>query len=87
MKISVWDTYVTRKDGKVMHFDILVDSNLKDEAKVFEYGNIYLKTKPFETEKLSAKECSFCHIEQTSGTLQSIVEKEGFAIIEMEGCH
>lgn len=86
MKIAVWDTYVNRKDGKVMHFDILVDSNLKDEEKVFEYGNSYLKTKSFETGKLTASECSFCHIEQASDSLQSIVEKEGFTIIEMEGC-
>ena len=35
MKIAVWDTYVTRKDGKVMHFDILVNENLKDENQIF----------------------------------------------------
>ncbi|WP_235270941.1 DUF2024 family protein [Flavobacterium sp. 316] len=23
MRIAVWDAYVTHKDGKVMHFDIL----------------------------------------------------------------
>ncbi|UOX35668.1 DUF2024 family protein [Flavobacterium sediminilitoris] len=23
MKVAVWDAYVTHKDGKVMHFDIL----------------------------------------------------------------
>ncbi len=26
MEVSVWDTYVPRGDGKVMHFDILVPS-------------------------------------------------------------
>jgi hypothetical protein len=38
MKIAVWDTYVTRKDGKIMHFDILVDENVNDAEQVYEYG-------------------------------------------------
>jgi len=24
MKVVVWDTYVTRKDGRIMHFDVIV---------------------------------------------------------------
>ena len=36
MKISVWDTYVAREDGKTMHFDILVSHNLK---YLLPYGN------------------------------------------------
>lgn len=44
MKIAVWDTYVTRKDGKIMHFDILVDENVNDAEQVYEYGKKYLKS-------------------------------------------
>ena len=36
MKVSVWDTYVEREDGKIMHFDILVSSELKNEQIIFE---------------------------------------------------
>ncbi|NQX97822.1 MAG: DUF2024 family protein, partial [Flavobacteriales bacterium] len=43
MKISVWDTYVKRQDGLVMHFDILVNSKLTDENKIFDFGKNYLK--------------------------------------------
>ncbi len=38
MKVAVWDTYVSRKDGLTMHFDILVPSALTDEAKIFNFG-------------------------------------------------
>jgi Domain of unknown function (DUF2024) len=45
MKVSVFDTYVTRKDGAIMHFDILVPDTENDYAKVHEYGKAYLATK------------------------------------------
>ena len=64
MKIAVWDTYVTRKDGKVMHFDILVNENLKDENQIFEYGKTYLKSVMQEGQNLTSKECNFCYIDK-----------------------
>ena len=42
MKVSVWDTYVERRDGKTMHFDILVPSELKNEQTIYGYGKEYL---------------------------------------------
>ena len=52
MKIAVWDTHVTRKDGKVMHFDILVDvmqegQNLSSKECVF----CHIDKAPVEVEK------------------------------------
>ena len=38
MKISVWDTYVAREDGKSMHSDILVPSTMEDKDGIFSYG-------------------------------------------------
>ena len=43
-QIAVWDTYVPRKDGRVMHFDILVPAELKDTATIFGYGRQYLRS-------------------------------------------
>ena len=34
MKVAVWDTYVTKKDGAVMHFDILAPEDIKDENTI-----------------------------------------------------
>lgn len=86
MKISVWDTYVKRADGRVMHFDILVPSELKDEAKIFGYGDNYLSTKHFKTGIVTSKECRFCHIESPSIEVAEQIQKNGYAIIEMEYC-
>jgi hypothetical protein len=86
MKVSVWDTYVQREDGKVMHFDILVPSEVTDEEIIFGFGKQYLKTKPFTANHLTAKECRFCHIEQATEQIITSIENVGFHIIEMENC-
>lgn len=87
MKVSVWDTYVKRENGLIMHFDILVDSNLTDENNIIAFGKQYLKSKSFKSEKLTSKECSFCHIENASELVIKEIETRGYHIIEMENCN
>jgi len=87
MKVSVWDTYVKREDGHIMHFDILVPSNVTDEQKIFDFGMHYLNTKPFKTNKLSSNECRLCHIEQATEDMILDIKKNGYSIIEMENCN
>jgi hypothetical protein len=86
MKVSVWDTYVQRDDNRVMHFDILVPSEITDEETIFDFGKRYLKTKSFYTKQISAKECRFCHIEQATEQMITSIKNIGFYIIEMENC-
>lgn len=88
MKVSVWDTYVKREDGKLMHFDILVPNQLNDEQTILNYGTTYLKSKPFKTEGISSKVCNFCHIEDAiNNGIENDIQKQGFSIIEMENCN
>lgn len=86
MEVSVWDTFVKREDGKVMHFDILVPSELSDEVTIIGFGKQYLKTKWFRTNQLSAKECSFCHLEKADEQIVASIQNAGFHIIEIENC-
>jgi hypothetical protein len=87
MKVSVWDTYVKREGDNLMHFDILVPSELKDEQIIFGYGKAFLKSKSFNTGELSSKECTFCHIEQATDEMIHQIKRNGFFIIEMENCN
>ena len=86
MKVAVWDTYVTRKDGKIMHFDILVDENVNAE-EVYDYGKKYLKSVAQEGQDLSSKECRFCHIDKAPAEVENQIRANGFSIIEMENCN
>ena len=85
MKVAVYDTHVTKNDGGVMHFDIVVPDGLSYE-KVIEFGKAYLKGAGQERQPLSAKECAFCHIEQASPAVNESIRIQGFHIIEMDGC-
>lgn len=87
MKVAVWDTYVNREDGNIMHFDILVPDNITNEQTIFNFGKNYLKTKSFKTGKLTSNECRLCHIEQATEEIVSSIENKGYFIIEMENCN
>jgi len=87
MKIAVWDTYVKRDDGKIMHFDILVPSELTNKIDIFNFGNEYLSAKSFSTKELTTKECKLCHIEEAIQEIEDNIKEKGYFIIEMENCN
>lgn len=84
MQVAVWDTYVTKKDGSTMHFDIIAPVDTNDPNQIYEYGREYLKTKGQEDQPLTSKECTFCHIETLKPENESEIKQKGYYIIEME---
>ncbi len=87
MKITVWNTYVEKEDGNIMHFDFLVHDNVTNEQTIFDFGKAYLKTKPFQIIQLTSNECRLCHVEKATEEMISAIEKNGYYIIEMENCN
>lgn len=87
MEVSVWDTYVTKKDGSTMHFDIIAPSEVKDSTIIYNYGAEYLKSKGQEGQSLTSKECQFCHIETVEPDRQVEIDNNGYFILEMENCN
>jgi hypothetical protein len=87
MKVAVWDTYVTKKEGSIMHFDIVAPSELKDEATIYNYAKEYLAIKNQEGQAISANECNFCHIESATEEMVLAIKEKGYYIIEMQGCN
>ncbi|MEO9146863.1 MAG: DUF2024 family protein [Ginsengibacter sp.] len=87
MKVSVYDTYVTRKDGEQMHFDILVPDHEKDIDKIYQFGKNYIKTKGQDGQVLASKECNFCHIQEATSDVQNDIKLKGFSIVEMKNCN
>jgi hypothetical protein len=54
MKVGVWDTYVTNKNGSIMHFDIIVPEEVNELTTIFNYGREYLKLKGQEGQPIIA---------------------------------
>ena len=86
MKVAVWDTYATKKDGSVMHFDIIAPEEIKDTTIIYGYGREYLKSKRQEGHPLTSKQCRFCHIETVRPEWEAEIKQKGYFIIEMENC-
>lgn len=86
MKVAVWDTYVTKKDGSVMHFDIIAPEEVKDPEKIYSFGRSYLQQKGEQDQPLDSKECSFCHVETVAPAWQRDIAEKGYFIYEMENC-
>ncbi|MFN0203331.1 MAG: DUF2024 family protein [Bacteroidia bacterium] len=87
MEVAVWDTYVTKKDGSVMHFDIIAPAEIKEPTIIHGYGREYLEIKGQEGQSLTSKECRFCHIEALRASWKAEIEQKGYFIIEMENCN
>lgn len=86
MKVAVWDTYVDKRDGSVMHFDIIAPVETDDKEQIYNYGREYLKTKGQEGQPLTSKECRFCHIEALKPEWEESIRQKGYSIVEMENC-
>lgn len=86
-KVNVWDTYVTKKEGSLMHFDIVAPVEVSDPEVIYQYGRVYLKRKGQQGQALTAKQCRLCHIEVLRPEWEAEIEEHGFFIIEMEGCN
>ncbi len=86
MEVAVWDTYVTRKDGRVMHFDIIAPSSQRDTAVIHGYGRVYLEGKGEGGQRLTARECRFCHVRALQPKWEADIRQQGYFILEMEHC-
>lgn len=85
-KVNVWDTYVTKKNGEIMHFDIIAPVSVKDTDVIYEYGKSYLATKGQAGQPLTSEQCRLCHIETLQPDWEKEIANKGYFIIEMEGC-
>jgi maltooligosyltrehalose synthase len=85
MECAVYDTYVTKKDGRIMHFDVIVEANTPHE-KAIEFGKEYLNSVDQGEQKMTQEECQFCHIQEAPPVVAKDIKDSGYYIQKMEGC-
>jgi hypothetical protein len=86
MEVAVFDTYVKKKSGGYMHFDIIVAADTHFE-NVLTFGKAYLQTKLQTSTQITPRECRFCHMEQVVPIWEKTIVQQGYYIHEIEGCH
>ncbi len=85
MECAVYDTYVEKKDGETMHFDVIVEKNTSQE-KAVEYGAKFLASAGQEGQRITTNECQFCHIQEAPPIVDKDIKEKGYHIQKMEGC-
>ena len=85
MECAVYDTYVTKKDGRIMHFDVIVEANTSHE-KAIDYGKEFLEQVGQDGQKMTQEECQFCHVQEAPPMVKRDIESRGYYIQKMEGC-
>ena len=84
IKVAVWDTYVKKQNGDVLHFDIIVPEDQTDEKMIYSYGKKHLALAGEATSPLSIKECRFCHVEEPTVEMYKAINEDGYYILELE---
>jgi hypothetical protein len=74
MKVAVYDAYVMKKDGKKMHFDVIVPEGESHE-RVLGFGREYLKSVGQDGQTLTTRECEFCHVESASAEIERAINQ------------
>jgi hypothetical protein len=85
MECAVYDTYITKKDGRIMHFDVIVEASTPHE-KAIEFGKAYLDSVDQGGQKMTQEECQFCHIQEAPPVVAKDIQESGYYIQKMEGC-
>lgn len=85
MKLDIYNTHAVHRDGKVMHFDVLLPEGGNESiAKTFALQ--WLKSIGIPSENISLNNCQFCHSQQANPEIEQAISFQGYAIFQMEGC-
>jgi hypothetical protein len=86
MKVSVYETYLKKEDGSIMHFDIILPATVKKPELVYAIVKIYLEKKGHSNLEITGEECTFSLYQDAHKDWKPDLEKQGYHIVEFEGC-
>jgi hypothetical protein len=84
MSIKVFDTHVRTKDGRYLHFDVLIENNDPELAK--SYARRFLEQQGVQDEDIAQDRCLFCHVEPSNPQVAAAISEQGYFILKLQGC-
>ncbi|GAA4810718.1 hypothetical protein GCM10011365_14050 [Marinicella pacifica] len=85
MKIDVYDSFATSNQGRLMHFDVFVESGTSAQ-QALAYGQQWLLSIGESSAGLKQSHCNFCHSEAANPEVAHHIKNHGYFILQMEGC-
>lgn len=83
MQVRVYDTHVRTRDGRYLHFDVLVEPANAENAPAF--AQRWLGAQGIQAQDVQQSRCDFCHSEFASPAVEAALHQHGYAIIELQG--
>ncbi len=80
----VYDTYVKTAQGRIMHFDVVLDE--QDNEKALAYAKAWLTSIGHSDAVVTQENCAFCHSAEAPPDLRKQIDSQGYAIYKLEGC-
>ncbi|CAG7856583.1 hypothetical protein MCAMS1_01123 [biofilm metagenome] len=80
----VYDTYAKAANGRIMHFDVVLDE--QDQDKALKYAKAWLASIGYADAVVTQENCAFCHSTAAPPELREEINSQGYAILKLEGC-
>ena len=80
----VFDTYARTREGRIMHFDVILDD--KDAGKALRSAREWLASIGEDDASVSQENCCFCHSTEAPEDMRKEIGARGYAIYKLEGC-
>lgn len=80
----VYDTYAKAANGRIMHFDVVLDE--QDPNKAIQFAKDWLTSIGHADAVVTQENCAFCHSAEAPAELRKEIDAQGYAIYKLEGC-
>ena len=80
----VYDTYAKAANGRIMHFDVILDD--QDQDKALKFAKEWLASIGQADAVVTQENCMFCHSTEAPPELRKQIDLQGYGIYKLEGC-
>ena len=80
----VYDTYAKTANGRIMHFDVVLDQ--QNQALALSHAKAWLSSIGHPDAIVTLENCAFCHSAEAPPELRRQIDSQGYAIYKLEGC-
>lgn len=84
MKVNVFDTHVRTRDGRYLHFDVLIEGN--DQGRASQFAQDWMAERGLQVDDIEQSRCQFCHSEPAHPEVAAAISSKGYFIIPLQGC-
>ncbi|MEK1940003.1 MAG: DUF2024 family protein [Pseudomonas sp.] len=83
MNVKIFDTHVRTRDGRYLHFDVVMAGG--DNAQASQIASSWLAAQGLAADDIQQSQCQFCHSEIASPPMQRAIAEQGYYIITLQG--